>query len=81
MPKGLQGFQKGNKLGVGNTYRIGMKNSTQTRLRISKALKGKFPKNLSAINTNKTGSGNPMWGKHPSVELYAKIVTKILQIT
>lgn len=34
--------------------------------KISKALKGRMPKNLSLINANKKGKGNPMWGKHTS---------------
>jgi len=72
MPKGLRGFQKGNKLGLGKHYRLGTKNSAETRRKISLALKGKMPKNLSLINANKKGSGNPMWGKHPSKETLKK---------
>lgn len=30
------------------------------------SMKGKMPKNLSLINANKKGSGNPMWGKTTS---------------
>ncbi len=59
-------FQKGNTYGLGNTYRKGKKNSEETRKKISNALKGKIPKNLSQINANKKGSGNPMFGKHLS---------------
>jgi hypothetical protein len=73
MPKGLQGFQKGNRLGVGQTYRLGKKNSLETRLAISKALKGKIPKNLALINANKKGSGNPMFGKKLTIEHKAKL--------
>jgi len=32
----------------------------------SSSLKGKMPKNLSLINANKKGEGNPMWGKTTS---------------
>lgn len=35
----------------------------EERERRSKSLKGKIPKNLSLINENKKGPGNPMWGK------------------
>lgn len=41
MPKGLQGFQKGNKLGVGKKPRLGMKTPLSTREKMSKALKGR----------------------------------------
>ena len=44
----------------------GYKHSQATKDKISAALKGKMPKNLEAINANKKGSGNPMWGKHTS---------------
>lgn len=37
-----------------------------SNLIVSDKLKGKMPKNLSLINANKKGSGNPMWGKHSS---------------
>lgn len=32
----------------------------------SKALKGKMPKNIVALNANKKGPGNPQWGKPTS---------------
>lgn len=38
----------------------------QHRNKISAALKGRMPKNLAAINANKRGPGNPMWGKPSS---------------
>jgi 5-methylcytosine-specific restriction endonuclease McrA len=31
--------------------------------KISESMKGKIPANLSLINANKKGSGNPMWGR------------------
>jgi hypothetical protein len=39
----------------------GINLSEETRLKISLSLKGKIPKNLSLLNANKNGSGNPMW--------------------
>lgn len=44
----------------------GFKHSLATKKKISEKLKGIMPKNLSLINANKKGSGNPMWGKHTS---------------
>ena len=44
----------------------GSKHSQATKDKISTALKGKIPKNLAAINANKNGSDNPMWGKTTS---------------
>jgi len=38
--------------------------STKTSL----ALKGRMPKNIAALNANKCGSGNPMWGKKQTPE-------------
>lgn len=40
----------------------------QTSLR----MKGKLPSNLDVLNANKKGSGNPMFGKHPSAAVLAK---------
>ena len=37
--------------------------SGEHKKNISKALKGKIPKNLSSINANKFGKNNPMFGK------------------
>lgn len=37
--------------------------SEEHKQKISNALKGKIPKNLSQINSNKNGEGNPMYGK------------------
>ena len=41
--------------------RKGYITSEETRKKQSKTLRGKIPKNLSIINANKLGSGNPMW--------------------
>ena len=49
--------------------------SKEHREKISRALKGRIPKNLSSINANKKGKGNPMWGKHTS-ELQKEIMRK-----
>lgn len=57
-------FQKGNKLGLLRRRTSGWKLSEEQRKKISERMKGKMPKNLSLINANKMGSGNPMWGKH-----------------
>lgn len=40
MPKGLQGFQKGNKLGTGKKYLLGRKASCETRKRMSESHSG-----------------------------------------
>ncbi len=77
MPKGLKGFQKGNKLGLGKHYNLGRVHSIEERRKQSLALKGKMPKNLSLINANKNGAGNPMWGKHPSKETLQKRLESI----
>ena len=61
--KSQQGFQKGNKLGLGKHYNLGIKRSAEFKRKVSNALKGRIPKNLSAINANKKGVGNPMYGK------------------
>ncbi len=44
----------------------GYKMKQESKDKISKALKGRMPKNLSLINANKNGSGNPMYGKKGS---------------
>ena len=40
MPKGLQGFQKGHKIGVGNKFMLGKKFSLEQRKKLSIAHKG-----------------------------------------
>jgi 5-methylcytosine-specific restriction endonuclease McrA len=53
-------------------YRTGKRKSWNKGLKCtygektSKTMKGIMPKNLSLINANKKGSGNPMFGKHSS---------------
>jgi 5-methylcytosine-specific restriction endonuclease McrA len=60
------------KIGLANKgkhyFWKGKKFSKEHKEKISKSLKGKLPKNLSLINKNKKGSGNPMWGKKESEE-------------
>ncbi len=54
-------------------YRVGKRKSwnkgkkVNYGWKISKAMKGKMPKNLSEINKNKKGKGNPMFGKTTSI--------------
>jgi hypothetical protein len=47
---------------------LGRKLSPEHRRKISNALKGKSPKNLSQINSNKGGVGNPMFGRRETLE-------------
>ena len=54
-------FIKGNTF---NKKSKGMSGKTHTQKwkdDRSNAMKGKIPKNLSLINANKNGAGNPMW--------------------
>lgn len=46
-----------------NNHSFGKHHSQEHRQNISNSMKGKIPKNLKQINSNKKGSGNPMYGK------------------
>lgn len=57
MPKGLQGFQKGNKLGLGKKYMLGRKASDETRKKHS-------IKWLAEKNPRWKGDEVGYWGVH-----------------
>ena len=62
-------FKPGNKLYLLRKKNSGWKHSESECKRKSEMMRGKMPKNLSLINANKKGSGNPMWGKKNVLEL------------
>lgn len=53
-------IKKGQKLREG---KLGYKETKNHKENISKALKGRIPKNLSLINANRFGENNPFFGK------------------
>jgi hypothetical protein len=60
MPKGIYihtnrtGFRKGNKLGIGNKWRLGVSHSKETRLKISNTMKGRPSNTLGKHHTEET---------------------------
>jgi hypothetical protein len=85
MPKGVykhtarSGFRKGNKLGLGNKWRLGKPQSEETRLKISNTMKGRPSNTLGKHHTEETklkmslmrrGDKHPNWLGGKSFELY-----------
>lgn len=73
------GFQKGNKYGCKPSVMKGKTIPEERKRRISNTMKGRMPSNLSLLNANKTGKGNPMYGRHPSKETLAKRSKSLLE--
>jgi len=57
--------QKGKHHSPQSEFKKGSKLTEETKKKISKALKGRIPKNLSQINADKFGENNPAFGKKP----------------
>ena len=75
-------FQKGNKFGLGKKYCLGRKHSEETKLKISKANKGRIAWNKGKHHTEETkrklsealsGEKNPNFGKPRSEETKRKL--------